>query len=189
MRLRHSRMFSPPKGTSMIRIIGKEKGFSLVEIIVVMILIGIMGTLAVMGIIPAVQGMVFTKVNAETTQKGQIAITKLIKEFNNINGVLEANATSVVFTSIKSGIEGDRSVIYTNTNNTLYFNNAGATQGDILTDEVSDFKLYYYKVNSAVDQGSWLASTRVIEIKLVLTSNDTPVEFTARVRPRNIERR
>lgn len=183
-------MFSPPKGTSMIRIIGKEKGFSLVEIIVVMILIGIMGTLAVMGIIPAVQGMVFTKANLETTQKGQIAITKLIREFNNINGVIAgASATSVVFTSIKNGSEGERSVIYANTNNTLYFNDAGSAQGDILTDEVSDFKLHYYKVNSAVDQGTWLASTRVIEIKLVLTSNDTPVEFTARVRPRNIERR
>jgi len=172
----------------MIRIIDKEKGFSLVEIIVVMILIGIMGTMAIMGIIPAVQGMAFTKANAETTQKGQITITKLIKEFNNINGVKAgANATSVVFTSIKSGIKGDRSVIYAN--NKLYFNNAGSTQGDILTDEVNDFQLHYYKVNSAVDQGVWLASTRVIEIKLVLMSNDTPVEFTARVRPRNIERR
>lgn len=186
-------MFLPPKGTSMIHIIDKERGFSLVEIIIVMILIGIMGSLALMGIMPAVQGMVFTKANAVTTQKGQITITKLIKEFNNINGVLAgANATSVVFTSIKSGADGkpevrERSVIYAN--NKLYFNNAGSTQGDILTDKVSDFKLHYYKVNSAVDQGSWLASTRVIEIKLVLMSNDTPVEFTARVRPRNIERR
>jgi len=186
--MRRSLMFLPPKGTSMIRIIDKEKGFSLMEIIVVMILIGIMGTMALMGIIPVVQGMVFTKANAVTTQKGQITITKLIKEFNNINGVMAgANATSVVFTSIKNGSEGERSVIYAN--NKLYFNNAGAAQGDILTDEVNDFQLHYYKVNSAVDQGSWLVSTRVIEIKLVLLSNDTPVEFTARVRPRNIERR
>jgi prepilin-type N-terminal cleavage/methylation domain-containing protein len=132
----------------MFRIIDKEKGFSLVEIIVVMILIGIMGTLSIMGIMPAVQGMVFTKANAETTQKGQIAITKLIKEFNNINGVMAgANATSVVFTSIKSGSQGERSVMYAN--NKLYFNDAGATQGDILTDEVNDFQLHYYNLNPA----------------------------------------
>ncbi len=65
----------------------------------------------------------------------------------------------------------------------------GRGPGGAAPDEVNDFQLHYYKVNSAVDQGSWLASTRVIEIKLVLMSNDTPVEFTARVRPRNIERR
>jgi len=187
-------MFLHPKGTSMMRNIYKEKGFSLIEIIVVMVLIGIMGALALMGIIPAVQGMVFTKVNLETTQKGQIAITKLIPCTAGIMGVMAgANATSVVFTSIKNdGPDGnpavrERSVMYGN--NKLYFNDAGGSQGEILTDQVSDFKLHYYKVNSNVDQGTWLASTRVIEIKLVLTANDTPVEFTARVRPRNIERR
>ncbi len=182
-------MFLPRKGLTMHDTIVSKKGFTLVEIIVVMVLVGIMGTLALMGIMPVVQGMLFTKTNADTLQKGQITMTKLVREFNNINSVVAGSGpASITFTSIKNGSEGTRSVMFSG--NKIYYNDTGGTQGDILTDQVSGFKLHYYKINSTADQGTWMSSSRIIEIELTLKGADSvESRFMVRVRPRNIERR
>jgi len=66
-------------------IINTKNGFSLIEIIVVMLLVGVMAALAGVGYVQVVRGMLFTKMNAATIQKGELAMTKLVKEFNNIS--------------------------------------------------------------------------------------------------------
>jgi len=120
--------------------ISTKKGFSLLEMIVVMLLVGIMAALAGVGYVQVVRGMLFTKMNAATIQKGEITITKLVKEFNNINissiDPGTTNATSITFISVKD--IGPSSHTVALSGDMVLFD------GDILTDQVSDFSLKYY---------------------------------------------
>ena len=181
-------------------IINKQKGFTLLEIIVVMILVSIVVSVAGLGIVRVVQGMVFTKTNAATTQKGQIVMTKLIKEFNNISAVdataSDAEHTMITFTSVKkesSELAYRKHTVQwlRNGNVVTYitYDTDDSSVEDVLTDQVSDFTLQYLDIyNSA--SSTWKPSSRIIEITLKLTgANDVPSVFTARVRPRNVERR
>lgn len=179
-------MFLPRKGLTMKKTINKQKGFTLIEIIFVLIIVGIMLAVGGLGLVHVVKGMIFTKMNAATTQKGQIAMTKLVREFSNISGVTASGTQSITFKSIKYGVEGTRKVEFSG--NTITFSEG--TSVDILMDQVSAFNLLYYNYNNIVHPGTWQDSSRVIEIRLKLTGADgVESEFIERVRPRNIERR
>ena len=162
------------------RVIESKSGFTLLEMIVVLILAGILAAAAGLGLVQAVQGIVFTKMNATTIQKGQIAITKLVREFNNISAVTAATATSLTFTSYKAGLSASHTVAQAGS--TLTFD------GDTLTDQVSSFNLRYYDNYNTAPQSTWQSSRRIIDINLQLTGAGNVISpFTARVTPRNLQ--
>lgn len=169
------------------RNIKTDKGFTLVEIIIVMVLVGIIAAVAGMGYVKVVKGMLFTKMNASTIQKGQVAITKLVKEFTNISisSVTAASETSITFSTIRNGVTiPDITVMLSG--DTVKF---GATGNEsILADHVSDFKLRYYdNYDDTTGYTTWQSSRRIIEITLKLKGADDVVsEFKARVKPRNL---
>lgn len=168
-------------------IINTKNGFSLIEIIVVMLLVGVMAALAGVGYVQVVRGMLFTKMNAATIQKGELAMTKLVKEFNNISvssvDPAATNETSITFTSVK---DADTSPSHTValSGSTITFD------GDILTNQVSDFSLKYYDNFDSTSETTcgttWQSSRRIIEITLKLIGADDVIsEFKSRVKPRN----
>ncbi len=179
-----------------------KNGFTLVEIIIAMVLVSILAAVAAsIGLPRVTQGVVFTKMNAATTQKGQIAITKLVKEFNNISAV-DAGATDgsmITFTSVKKengalAYYQRRIKWYPNEKVVTYstYSADGTTSvEDVMIDQVSGFTLNYYGFSKySAPQTVWQSSSRVIEIALKLTgASDVQSEFTARVRPRNVERK
>lgn len=162
-------------------ILGKNSGFTLVEMIAVMVLVGILTAVVGTGSVQMVRGMIFTKMNAVTIQKGQMTMTKLVKEFTNINigGITAADATSITFSSVKGGTVGTHTVMLSG--NTVTFD------GDILTDQVDHFSLGYYDNFDGAAQTTWRSSRRIIEITLGLKGADDVVTvFRERVKPRNI---
>jgi prepilin-type N-terminal cleavage/methylation domain-containing protein len=162
---------------------GTNSGFTLVEIIVVMILIGIVATVAGTGLVQVVQGMIFTKKNATTVQKGQVAITKLIKEFNNINAVTATDTTSIDFTSYKRMTDE----VLSSSHTVARAGNTITLDGDIITDQVSNFSLHYYDDYDSAARTTWQSSSKIIEINLELTGAGNIVsQFQERVRPRNL---
>lgn len=166
---------------TMEKTINKQKGFTLIEIIFVLIIVGIMVAVGGLGLVHVVKGMIFTKMNAATTQKGQIAMTKLVKEFSNINisSITAANATSISFTSTKNDVNSPHTVMLSGS--TITFD------GDIVTDQVNSFTLNYYDNYDSTAQTTWQSSRRIIEITLKLTGADgVQSEFKERVKPRNL---
>jgi prepilin-type N-terminal cleavage/methylation domain-containing protein len=160
-----------------------EKGFTLIEIIASLVILVIVGALVIISTIKIVQGFVFTKMNAETSQKGHIALNRLTKEFTNIEKVTSGNGTSINFTS-RNYITGlpieepytPQSV--SRTGSELFLNT------DTLVDNVSSFVLTYYDYS-----GGAVAATdsKVIEITLSLVgANGNVSVFTTRVAPRNL---
>jgi prepilin-type N-terminal cleavage/methylation domain-containing protein len=64
----------------MCRRLSNEKAFTLIEVIVSLVLIGILSAIAGLGLVQITQGYIFAKQNAETVQKAQIAMTRIVKE-------------------------------------------------------------------------------------------------------------
>lgn len=169
--------------------IGKtdEKGFTLIEVIVTLLLVGITAALAGMWIVSVANGYIFAKMNMGTTQKAQLAMTRLDKEFTAISAVTAwtptGTTTSITYTraDIASGSLIGQTV---SLNGSLLQLN-----GNTLTDGVSAFALAYCdNLVSTSCSTEWSAGTsRFIEISLKLTGADNVEStFTKRIAPRNL---
>jgi prepilin-type N-terminal cleavage/methylation domain-containing protein len=176
------------------RIRSEEKGFTLIEVIVTLILVGITAALAGMWIVNVANGYVFAKMNANTVQKGQLAITRLAKEFASISSVDigSSTGTSITYTRIDSidttpvtspPISNIRTLTISAASGLLTLG------GWTLTDSVDTFSLSYCDDNltSPTCSSSWSTTKRIIEVTLKLQGADNTLsEFKTRAIPRNL---
>jgi prepilin-type N-terminal cleavage/methylation domain-containing protein len=138
--------------------IENSKGFTLLEIIMVLILTGILAAVIGLAVVNMSKGYLSARNSASTMQKGEIAVARMIKELSNIKVVDSANTnqTKITFTS--------------------YLNS------DTLTDSVSGFALTYYDSYNGTAQTTWTATKSIISITLTMTgAQGIPSVFTALV--------
>lgn len=72
-----------------------QDGFTLIEVIVSLIIMGFVGAIAGMGIVQIVDGYILAKESSETVQKSQIAMTRLMKEFHSLTGIDDVTLPSI----------------------------------------------------------------------------------------------
>ena len=160
-----------------------EKGFTLIEVIVTLILVGITAVMAGMWIVSVANGYIFAKKNMATAQKAQLVMARMEKEFKRISAVNAGvtNATSITYTrsdiaagSVSGTISRDGSLLKIN--------------GYTLTDNVSAFTLAYCdNVTSTSCPAAWSSTSRIIVITLSLVgAENVQSTFTQRVTPRNL---
>ena len=171
-----------------------DSGFTLFEIIVSLVIVGIMAAVAGMGIVTGVKGYVFTRENAHLAQKSNLAMKRITREFLEIIDVDPTNATgsSLVYRNSR-GWTGIGTV-----NQNLKLRNGtnlpDATTGDILIDNVASFNLSYFKDDGSGNEVAWVAGTddvtllATIEIGLILNREDPDggtISFSTAINPRN----
>ncbi|MFW6332372.1 MAG: PulJ/GspJ family protein [Thermodesulfobacteriota bacterium] len=116
----------------------KQDGFTLIEVIASLIIMGFIGSIAGMGIVHVVDGYVLAKESSATVQKSKIAISRITKEFHSLTKIADSP------TPTRSSISYFRE----NNNYSLDFN---AELGqifindDLLLDNVKTFSLAYYE--------------------------------------------
>ena len=158
-------------------------GFTLIEIIVSLLIASILASIAAMGMVQGTKAYVLVQDSAELSQKAQIAMARLSKEFANLKEVSAVAGTSPNYSgaTIVRLWEGNSS------SKTIAFGGGAVSiDGNTLVDNVSSLVLGLKK-----DDGSdWtiadLAEELVtVEITLTLTadSGDT-VQFINKVSPR-----
>lgn len=171
------------------RKIRSESGFTLIEAIVSLILVGIMAAVAGMGIVYVVKGYIFTQMNAATLQKGQIAMSRITLELKNISLVSSpSTATSITFYSFKNDLKSKRSIQLNVAK--IEITESYTDEAYLpLTDQVEantglEFKYY---ANYDLTTECYPPSAKVILVTLRLVGADGSImELVDRVTPRNI---
>jgi prepilin-type N-terminal cleavage/methylation domain-containing protein len=166
----------------MLKINRNQKGFTLIEVIVTMVLVGIATILGGMLIVSVANGYAFARMNANTVQKAELAMTLLTKEFNAIESVSASSGTGITYTRRDNTLSVVSKTISQSGGQLLL-------DGNPLTDRVSAFTLRYCNtpdLSPCPDQ-TWSSSSRIIEFTLTLTgANNTTSQFITRVAPRNL---
>ncbi|HDQ04587.1 MAG TPA: type II secretion system protein [Deltaproteobacteria bacterium] len=76
----------------------KDKGFTLIEVIVVLILLGVVAAGLSGAIIFGAQHFVFAREANELSQKAQIALARMKREMVDVKSIATANATTLRYT-------------------------------------------------------------------------------------------
>lgn len=167
-----------------------QKGFTLIEIIAVLVLVGMMAAFVGIGLVQGVQGYVFARENAVTTQKAQAALTRMARELILINNIYTSQSNGIAYTNI---VEGDRAVALVGSEVRIKDGTTLPTSvtGDILIDNVNSMTFSYFADRSGTtiwNVGMGMKALALIRIDLVLNRQDSgvaPVSFFTEINPRN----
>lgn len=147
-----------------------------------LMLMGIIGAIAGLGMVQILDGFLFSKDSAETVQKAQIVMARLVKEFQDIasiSAVPSPSGTSLTFSRNRLDPSETRILAYDSAADALRLD------GDVLTSGVDRFQLRYYPHyyhNSANHSGEFSPECRIIEIQLDMSGpGGTVIRFENRV--------
>lgn len=163
----------------------ENSGFTLIEVILSLVLVGIMATVASMGIVSFAKGYVMAKKNTHTAQKAQLAMGRLTRELTELSSIeAGSDATTISFGS-KSG---SRHIGLDNGTIEIDELNADLSTGDVLIDNVASFNITYWK---DLDVNAWdpAASDNIDDlsaIRATFTLRGVGGSFSIIVFPRNI---
>jgi len=166
----------------------KKQGFTLIEVIITLVIVGIVAVTVGMSSVQIVKSFMFSAENADTLLKGQVAVARIAKELNNIATVYipSTNGTQIKF---KSYIDGKDRTICRGDGTTSTCGASGTslllfddTAKNVLTDQVSNFLLTYYDKYNETRNIS--ANTRIFDVSLEIKGyENTAAKFNVRVTP------
>lgn len=172
----------------------KDAGFTLIEVIAVLVLVGIISAVAGLGIVRGVQGYLFAQSNTETTQKAQLALARMTRELMELSAINSgSNGSNIIFSA--PSVTANKTISLSGLTITL---DDGDGNGNVLTDSVKStdgFTVTYCdtsNVCTASPSSAIIADPKLlgrIDIRLLLIRPDVTLgylEFTTSVVPRNI---
>lgn len=170
----------------------KNNGFTLIEIIVSLILVGIIALFAGMGLVRSVESYVFSRDTVALAEKASLAMTRIVLELKFIETITKSENDTMEYTSSRG--DGTQSYqLMRNAANELVID-VGNSNNYILIDNLGTYPsgtdFLSYKEN---DGASWtsgvLSDLAYIEIVLVLKKSDASnVEYRTFVDMRNNHR-
>ena len=174
----------------MIKLISNKSGFSLIELIFVMIIAGFLVLFGSLGIMSAVNNYFSQKKNSETAYKGQLAMIRISKEFRNLTTVAsgQGTSTSIVYDIYRTGTLETHQLSWGGTSGDPLLYDDFSNNGNILVDSVENFELEYYDAyNDVTPASTWTSSTIMIGVTLELLGKDNISSvFTSKIAPRNL---
>lgn len=167
-----------------------EQGFSLLELIAVLVILGLVGAAGTMGFVEAVRGFIFANDTINVAEKASVALNRLTTEITHMNyvdgtgfDVASSSSSGITFDAIygKGGLgETNIAITYNSSAEQLLLNN------QVLCDDVTNFSLGYLDAyDDATPATSLSATTRMVQVTLVITGNSgIPKTFVTRVVPK-----
>ncbi len=148
------------------RQLSDQNAFTLIEVIVSLVLLGILATIVGIGLVQVTKGYVFSKENSASAQKVQIAMTRIVKELGAATVITAATEHSVSYA--RAGMSTATIMLTGNlvqiSGTYLPATNLPATT---LLDKVTDLTLTYFDAAGAAPATT--AEIRRIDITLTVT--------------------
>lgn len=171
---------------------GKRTGFTLIELISVLVLTGIIGGFSSLFLTTGVQSFIFAKNNADSSLKIAVALQRIDLEFRNMSAIntAQTNATQIGYTS--NVFSNNRQLIYNAATSMLLLtvqDNGGNTiinQAPLL-DNVTNFQITVQRqdLDRTTNTPEEVVSVSYSINQLV---NGVTLNFTKQIRPRTIFR-
>lgn len=159
-----------------------KKGFTMIELVTVIVIISIVGVLSGVGLVQIANAYLLAKKSAVAAQQAQIALTRLGKELSAIESISAATATSITYKRIYTGsgpLEQSHTLTWTAADQPL------TLDGNTLIDKVQNFNLTYYTynyTNQTFTASSYSSGTAMIELTFQLKGyGDIPLVLVKRV--------
>lgn len=166
----------------------REAGFTLIEVIAVLLLVAVLGAVAGMGLVTGVEGYIFARENAPTSQKAQVALARLRRELMEMSSISFITPSSIIY----GQIEGSRAIGLVGGDKIKIREGAelpDEVTGDILIENIGSFILTCFNDDGELwDLSQDIRELTTIKIDLVLNRADSGVgtiSFSTSVNPRN----
>ena len=168
-------------------------GFTLIEVIVVLALVGILAAGLGVGLIKGVESYLFASEATQLSQKAQVAMARIKKELTNVQNITEATAERIRYTPAQGG---GTMVIERSGNRILmrWFNPNGSLIEGTLVDGVSETQALFSYFKS--DGSPWAPNTayfnQLAQIRVSLSliqSSGGSISFNMTVNPRGTDLR
>ena len=157
-----------------------QKGFTLVELIVTLVLVGIIGVFTTLFMYTGLNGYLRAKDTAEGALKAQIALDRLSLELRDIDKIdAFTDDTTIDYTSVT--LPGDRKITYNALADTISMDVDGNV--NLLLDGVQSFTM------TAADKdlnNSGGGNNEVAAIEISFTVGEIGRPFSTRIFPRNM---
>jgi prepilin-type N-terminal cleavage/methylation domain-containing protein len=159
-----------------------DSGFSLVEIVAVLLLVAILAAMAVMGVVSMSGGFLQSREITTAAEKAQCALTRIAADLVVIQSVTSGSGKSLVYQALDSA--GN---VRTHTLSVADAPGSPLTlDGAPLLDALSSFAFSYVSYNGGVEAtgSAWTPAARAIVVDLTMRAAPG-IPFTLRVFPRN----
>ena len=164
-----------------------SKGFTLVELIVTIVLVGIIGTFTTFFLYTGLMGYLRARDTAEGALKAQIALDRISLELRDINAITAFIATpdpnpSIDYTS--TTLPGERRIRYDSANKEILLRVGGVGgQENLLLDGVKSFAM----TPSYADLNYYsIGGNEVQAINVLFTFEEIGRQFSTQIFPRNM---
>jgi prepilin-type N-terminal cleavage/methylation domain-containing protein len=168
-------------------------GFTLVEVIASLLIVGILGAIAGMGIVTGMRGYMQTKENAHLVQKAQVSMSRIGRELMELTDIIARDDGSDPWVIFDNPI-GRQALAKVGDTLQLYSLPAGAGDlsgftGDIIVDQVDSLTFTYHSGTDptwVISDGIDMLSAVEVDVNLLRTEAGGATQpFSITVNPRN----
>jgi len=162
----------------------RDSGFTLLEVVVSLILLGIIALLGVTLLVQAANGFIFVTGAQAVVENAELAMLRLSKELivtqkSSITGT----ASSLTFASLHTGANATYTAFLSGSQLILQDNN---NNNYVLANNITSLSFAYYPTYNGTSSTTWVSGSTIVYISITVAGpNSTSLTFSTRVAPRN----